>query len=870
MFIERRMKKGVFVKNRCQSVRAFGVSMCMVAVSLTCQALTDVTCKASGQDGKIPSQSGYSPFVDRTFWPDGADPLSSDAQNYNFILKTVCRSPESSNWANFAYSKNGVSVAKGSYDGVFKGGALSLYKQIYLKMATDSAKLTVDNFRCYDGAVLNYMSGGTSYLCGHIYLDGNFPSSAPLSVLFNDNTKIDLRTLCVQSKLHGADTKHVKVYFSVKQGETGLGIMRLLLDADNSETFTGKLIAGYNGILAFSSANAIGGPLASFSEKAITLCDGGALSCATEGVVLPASHNRGVYVEETGGQLDAAVDWTLAYPVSGPGDVKKTGPGTLTLAGEFSANSLSVSEGALALAEGVEVENLKFAGGGLKLVQNGQPIAVGGSFSVSQPVTLEIVSIPPGLSATESVTYPALLIASGAGVVRAGDFVIAGGNGTERVCVTEKTDGSHLVSVTLNGYVQGSAVSSPSKTLFNNSAMWSDNNPIDSANHYLINANSIFRTGTEESVYEFAGKSFSFNGLTFEQKPRVFVAQDMRVHGGTYRFTGSSAPAAEDCPVEMMALRGDIWIAVGNSSKWLLRPYNNGICRIDARLSGYGQLEYTGVTDATNATYRLTADNSGFVGKMKVYGNTPKQGSTDKATVITFQVGDKSNLGGNPLAFCSDGVSLGTNAVFQPLADVVFDDLNRGWTCGNCGCVDVPDGLSMTTKSTLTFEKGRFRKSGGGRWRVAGAAVRAADDVRFEIAGGVVEGANARALSEIPVTLLAAGGLALMFPDDAQDARRQYGLLMLSGVDVSDASCRFELDLESAPTTKDETLVPLLTAPVADAELFASRAKVTLKGAPEHRAKVLSCSDPFVVDGIECKTVFACVQGKPGLLLFLK
>lgn len=812
-------------------------------------AYTEVVTVASGKDGKTSTTSGYSSFVDKTFWDGGVDPLSDEAANYDFRLMHTTRTPDTSKWGNYSYSKDGLSLPKGFWNGVFKGHSMSFESSVWWKTTSENAITTFNDLKIKGQAIIP-MSDGSGYIAGNAELLRK--RTAPLLV-YQQDTNAVIRGIWLKAKLTGEYNSGFSVYANLNldpdNPEAGMayyekrgGRVILTLDADNSSTFFGNVKVGYRGRIALTSAQAVGAQT-SFDEKGVHLLEGGQLACTTAGTVLPSGHNRGVYVESTGGGLHADVDWELDYPVGGSGAVEKTGVGMLTYGGSYAAGDVIVSEGTLKLASGctldvatpvvlnggrfvnesgVALQNVTLGGKGILAVAGGRPTALT-SFSADGLVTITLTNMP-SLAATSEVKVPVLTLPSAAHKLRVGDFTLAGDYPSWKITIETDANGLQTVYAHVNDAIVNGVSSS---WFFEDGTKWKDGNPVGEGRHYKITSGSgRIGDGKTYGLYDFPGRSLLFvGGSMILSKAFVFTCPDMRMfQNGGFRFCGT---VPSQCPeghsVAQQDLAGKLFVASTEASPAKFAACNGMECRVLSVLSGTGKIQFLGISDGTTSQYTLTADNSDYTGIMEVHGYTatnPEQ----KDTVLTFNISDETNLGSNPHEYHADGLKLGQDQILHPTKSLTLDDENRGLTFATGAKVQTDEGVTLTTKTTPTFESGDpIVKTGLGTWEVGRAADRPTvvqDGASFKVANGSIRPLDADVFADVPVTF--AAGTTLRVDGTVTPVFKSVST-------EGDGQVYVQTEV-SAATGVTELSVPVFATPSAsEATAFVARAKVANK-----------------------------------------
>lgn len=854
--------------------------LAIVAPATFCFAAVEISSVDAGKDGKKGTTSGYSPFVDKTYWPDGqggyVDPVGEDASNYDFKIAKACRTPAATDWTKFSYSKNDLSLSKGFWDGSFKGNSMTFANGIWLKTTTEKAVLTFPNLTLASGAYFNVMDNGTSYLDGALSVQR--PRSSPVEVFQQQADAI--RGLWIRSVISGSRDSGFYVYFNTT--EANQGVAQLTFSADNSSAWYGNVKVGYFGRFAVCSAKAIGAPQAEFDEKAVHLLNGGAFECQKAGEILPSSDGRGVYVEATGGELCANVDWVLQYPISGEGMVTKTGSGTLTLQeGAFSAAGLNVAEGTVRLSESCGMgkdtpvvlnggrivcdkgddylTNVSISNGGVAFAYGDEAIALSG-FSAQKVVPIYLSNLPE-LQKNSEFKIKVLTLPTSVRTLHAGDFSVQCECSSWRVSVEcDSTTGLQSVFVHVNDVVLNQGTTG---WYFNDGTTWDSGNPVEEGFHYRATSGhgqgKIASSGTFGD-YSFAGASLAIENAYFMDKAYIFRCDDLRMFGGaTLRFGGADPGK---CPSghakDVLDLDGGLYVSSSPDNPVMIAGSADVTCRILSTISGNGKMQLQGISDADKFSYELVQDNSEYRGTIEVRGFTAKN-ATQKDTIVTLKISDESNLGSNPNEYYFDALWLGTNQVLSAKQTLTIDDENRGLYLGSGAKIEVPDGVRLSTLTALNIEGGdAVSKIGSGIWAIGQPTtheIYRGQGAALVVEEGFIELLSQDVLKDVPITFKSGTGFV------------SNGMVMPRVNQVVVESAMLDVCVSMNDPGTDSFSVPVLAMTSEQAANdFAAKCQLVTKY-PHRRGNI--AVRKIAIDDVECFGIYAD-YARRGLILVVR
>lgn len=776
--------------------------------------------KSSYNSSVYTYSNGYSPFVDKTFWVGGVDPMGSTAISYDFVIAHASRTPDTSDWSTYAYAKNGLNYAKGFWNGVFKGHSLAVQAKVQWKNRTEKAKMTIGYLRLIEGAIMELANPGSFYVEGAATLYG--PRTNPTQVIHADPTDATPREFVLRSNLTGAFDTGMAVFYTADLADARA---KLTLEGDNA-AYQGNFKAGKQGILSIKTAASAGATQAAFDPQAIVLEQGGVFTCPTANAVFPASQNRGVTVEATGGCIEAPVDWTLAYPIAGEGVLTKTGTATLTLDGPFAAAGLAVKEGAVAFGPSFEAgaeARLSYVGG-LTVAYGETPAVCPMPLAFGEPIPVAITGVPT-IALGEELKIAVFKMPLAVQKLRVGDFRFVAGYASAKLSI-ETVEGVQTVYAHVNRGVKARDTTS----YFTVPDSWEESKgPAENAAlHYLFDAkNGRIDASLNYGLYAFPAASLACNSSYFTSKAYIFDCADLRLWPKTtFRFSGSSGTVRPaDHPASTQDLTGRVYIHANEANPVMFAPVNNHLCRIKATISGQGKIRLKGISDSEAAAYEISADNSDYTGLLEVRGYTAAN-ETQKNTVLTLKIADETNLGSNPHVYHADALWLGTNQVLQATASLTIDDANRGIRLDSGAVIDTPEAVTLTTRTSPTFQGGEpVVKRGAGTWAMGKGAARpvaVGSGASLRVAEGSLAPLAADVLEKLPVTFAAGKTLVV---DPAEGAVRVGSCTAEGEVKLALASS-FAVDEESF------SVAFLSFADEASAKAFAAKAR--LVKVPQH------------------------------------
>ena len=531
--------------------------------------------------------------------------------------------------------------------------------------------------------------------------------------------------------------------------------------------------SGYQGNINYTTAttpffvghaNALGSPSVQRSD-ALSINVANAVFSVVKGVTPNAA--RGISIDNTGFCICAtnyslATDgkWTprvsayedcsefeLPMPITGSYGFTKTGPGTVTLSGDYTAGDIAVESGTLVIASSAEFpagQNISVTAGATLYVH--QPLSRfnitaaegatveyvldtlevdyddsthtataltrGSSFSVPEDVKQPIaLSSAISLPLHTALHLEVLTVASGADALSADDFTDETPKtfGLPKTSFEVATDGAGVQHVYLNvrPVVVSVDVFTLSETLNGKAALWSNTAEAQTGFDYLI-TNQVNNIGNED----FAGDSLTVcnNGDRFYVREVSDKITKATLYAPMQIQQGRSS--------RNMTLAGDIRIEgdFGDTSYIALKNiYDDVYLALSATLSGEGPLKVTGSKTADYRTgntidLRLLGDNSAYKGRIYV---TNDGASPDEYTSTQFSFDSAAALGGALDTFKYDSLKLDNYSTLRPTTSIDFSTENRGiYGSGPFGFV-VTNGITFKVGVPIRMDDIMFKHGEG-------------------------------------------------------------------------------------------------------------------------------------------------------------
>ena len=694
-------------------------------------------------DGNSGGTSSYNSGID---WSNGLPP--GPGTNY-FTNGQLMRSPDGDS---------------SSDNHVFAGDSLTLNGGTF---AWKSAGVcTVTNFIIDSGSIQHWRDHALARLYGNITIN-------PGKTLTFISPGANARRFDIYSTIHGSS------YINARMDITADGTeKRVSFLADNSATFTGKVLGYGTGYIGFTNENALGSNPVAFTDDQLSLR-------GTKIKVINSLEindpNRGIKLMRDGSDPD----WfgggfevsdgcvaTVSCVISGDEPLTKSGDGTLVLAtNETYTGETIVEEGVLLLSsnatlsssavvlqggsfggviDGCSVSDLVFDGGGISV----DPIA-------DDPAT-------PRVTVTGSISNtafnPIIVNVQNLDTVQQ-DFKILDSADLADVaphdlCVNPPWAGFLEIQDNGSGGKVLVLTTMPSTNVqyqtwsddYGHSAMletnWTDHLAPSAGKIYVNNSQNM--RSPQSGSHTFAGDRLVFDGRGLAMK-----GSGMPTVNDLVAMNQASMSLAEP-PIGKIS--GDITLypILSSGSSYALSLYGWTPLRtfhMYANLHGYGELRMFSHGDPAygNAAFPLYAKNTNFFGRVRLDGNTN----------FSVRVSCEENLGGEPPAFRVDQLTFNGGGI-SVVTNVVIDDANRGITLMDDGgysgmSSDEGSFTNGTPAAERRFEGGAVFSADAGHTLSIGCPITGPGDVLKLGEGRVVlSGSN----SYTNGTTIAQGGLA--------------------------------------------------------------------------------------------------------------
>lgn len=677
--------------------------------------------------------------------------------------------------------------------------------------------------------------------------------------------------------------------------------MQVAFNGDN-RSYYGNFQVGKNTWIRFKDADAFGGDAATFDSQALTLGDGSIFEVTTAETVLPASKNRGVFVDGENAvsnvQFRADVDWTLGCALSGSGDILKTGDGKLTIDTDWTLGKLIVKSGCVAMTEGhvapaeTTVESYVVKASCTDVVA-GTVLDLGtGLFNLKSPIQIEMSDQPQVIS--EELVVPVLKFKSSYRL-RPCDFVVSGLTPSALrnevlPTIDVDADGYQIVNVHLLPYKLLSetwktlGVSCPVSDM---DGMWAEAGiPTGGVGNYCVatTLNETFSGTFRVSTYSgkavdwtFGGASLTMNGATLGLKEIVSRFSNLYVSSSStagIQWIGvSKGLLEEDRRQEDVA--GNITIMNSTrSSATRFRGRDDVRATVQANLLGNGWIKFEGikVNETPGGSYfYLTGDNSNYIGGYTVTAGFDKNSgvitSINPARLILDANTGTHSLGGKPFVFMPDALTLDEYGALEVRHDYVYDVPNRGLlfasSTGTEFCIS--NNATFRVGQRVTFADGvAISKTGSGVFAVKESKF--GDGASLTVSEGGIEPMSSDAFDG--ATLVFASNSAIVV-DPACERTSEYGLLMTNSTPSFAAGGKVLLKPRSVKSLGERIKVPYLTVLSSTVDLTNSLSveKLAVVGHGSKRGKLLK--ENVVVGGVSC-TMYSGVYEREGIVLVVR
>ena len=615
-------------------------------------------------------------------------------------------------------------------------------------------------------------------------------------------------------------------------------------------------------------ANALGSPSDSRSD-ALLIDAANAVFSVVKGVTPNAK--RGIDINKSGfricatnytGFADRASDYRdctefeLPMPITGSYGFAKTGPGTVTLSGNYTAGDIAVESGTLVITSSAEFpagQNISVSSGAALYVH--QPLSRF-NITAAEGATVEYVldtlevayddsthtataiergssfSIPEGvkqpIALSSAISLPlhtalhlgVLTIASGAATFSEDDFIdeTPKAFGLPKTSFEVTTDGEGVQHVYLNVHPVVVSIRdfttklTPAADLLNSIATnWSNEAVAQSGYDYLV-TNTIERIPA--ASYPFGGDSLTIANAAESILP-VYTRGDCALDATIY--SGAAGVLIMQNSKGTHTVDGNICIAgeYDDASHLNFRAYyKGGWTRLAANLSGEGPLMLEGygggsADSLVAGSPQLYGDNSEFFGRM--YVTSGWEGRLE-GTGTPLEFISAEALGGALDTFKYDSLTLDNWSLLRPTTSIDFSTENRGiYGSGPFG-FDVTNGVTFKVGVPVKMDDVMF-KHGAGDLVLGGAisfggsssktcyvregGIGALDDAA--VAGLNVVFSNGTRIVVAPDATLVNGFTRVSF--DSPDATVAVGLSDASAI----SGCEnYEFVIATVPATADD------------------------------------------------------------------
>lgn len=621
-------------------------------------------------------------------------------------------------------------------------------------------------------------------------------------------------------------------------------------------------------------ANALGSPSVSRTD-ALLIDAANAVFSVVKGVT--PNEARGIDINKSGFHIcatnysdfaDGAADYRdctefeLPMPITGSYGFTKTGPGTVTLSGDYTASDIVVESGTLIIASSAEFpagQNISVSSGAALYVH--QPLsrfnitaaegamveyvldtlevayddsthtatalARGSSFSVpegiKQPIALSsAISIPM----YTALHLEVLTVASGAATLSADDFTDETPKtfGLPKTSFEVTTDGAGVQHVYLNVRPVVVSVADFNNstwsdiTLNGNASVWSNEGAAQSGFDYLI-TNTVGQIGN----VSFNGDSLTIasanvytRGVSTISSATIWPGTLIRQNkSGTHTVSGNVSIAGEYEDASYLTF---------------LAFYKGGWTRLSANLSGDGPLKLQGGgagDDVSNVagSPQLYGDNSAYFGKMYV---TSEWAGRAEGTGASLEFNSAAALGGALDTFKYDSLTLDNYSTLRPTTSIDFSTENRGiYGSGPFGFI-VQDGITFKVGVPVKMDDIMF-KHGAGDLILGGAiSFGGSSSKTCYVREGGIGALNDAAVAGLDVVF--SNGTKIVLSDDATLVNG------FTGVSFEPADATVTVDPASGftpPSDGSSFTMALATIPASEGDLSSHFAPERLRGYTE-------------------------------------
>ena len=535
------------------------------------------------------------------------------------------------------------------------------------------------------------------------------------------------------------------------------------LSGDNGDYRGSISLSGGSGApLVAGHANALGDPSVSRAD-ALTVDKASSILTARKSVKLNAA--RGIRVNQSGFEIKAGTisgssgngafsfdctSFEVEAPICGSYGFAKTGTGTVTYTGDYTAGEIVVKAGRLIIGA-----DASFPAGQAITVTNAtlevhQPLSnftiteLAGATVIESMDTIEVpfdttttnvttvvrkrLTLSPGvkqpirLSAGylvpchEALEFEVLRIAPGSADFTSDDFddqtTKTSGLPRTTLTVTKDADGTQHVVITTRPVVKSV---SGCVNLNGAASSWSDNQlPHRDADYLLVHRVSDLNNAV------FGGDSLTIAnnaelGIASTSQHRLQTAsgEPVIIYPGV--FTKQSWQTRDHAVVGSIFLVGSYGDSGVFNFYTKYADAGSSKLRLEATVSGAGTLQVSGPSNGA-AWNGLYGNNTNFFGKIIFTGET----TTDERRGTQVRVKDWRSFGGRLDEFHADALTIGQYAAVRAIADVTLtNDVNRGIRIGN-GCFNCDAGKTFKTTWPIQLN-GTMYKHGTGTLILGGA-----------------------------------------------------------------------------------------------------------------------------------------------------
>ncbi len=637
-----------------------------------------------------------------------------------------------------------TTAAAVTHDGAFHIGADDGSTSPTIRLQND---VTLNDLRWHSGVISGYRGSHIYEVAGNATLDN---PSAEHRATFAASS--GWAGLVFNANLSCSDTDSaIRV-----NPAPGLPAQSLFVLGGDNSAYIGKIRLDTATVpFELASANALGSPataradaLSVESANAVLSVKSGITPNAVRGITVSASGFRicatnYVYSDSTATPYQDCSSFELPMPISGSYGFTKTGPGTVTLSGDYTAGDIVVENGTLLITSSATFpagQKISVASGATlyavkspsdfvidpepgAIVRFGNDtieISYDDSTHTAASVSLDSSYIIPSgtvqkISLSEQVALPLhvaptrqeiLTIATGAEDLSAEDFVDATEKiyGLPKTSFTVEKDGMGVQHIYLNiRPVVVSVANFPNDGTLNGSeSTWSNERAAESGYDYLI-TNRVSEIGNAV----FNGDSLTIAGDDIYARGNSQISSATIYPGKILRSnrTGSHT------------ITGNICIAGEYDHKSYLEfqaRYKGRWTRLSANLSGEGPLKLYGAGVDGNlgsdvlGSPQLYGDNSQFFGRIYV---TSGIGTEDTGAALEFN--SANALGGALDTFKYDSLKLDMYSTLRPATSIDFSTVNRGiYGSGPFG-FDVTNGITFKVGVPVKMDDIMFKHGEG-------------------------------------------------------------------------------------------------------------------------------------------------------------